>query len=95
MLAPLGQLPLKALVLLTSATFADVALIAVLPVASGAGSALTPLVLPASCTRYYWPGASVRLVRFVTDQVVPLALAYCTDQPFSDWLTLLALNNSI
>ena len=42
MLAPLGQAPDSAVVLLTSATFPDVAPMAKVPVASGVGSGVVP-----------------------------------------------------
>lgn len=48
MLAPVGQAPLNGVVLLTSATLAAVAFIAILPLASGVGKLFTPLALPAS-----------------------------------------------
>jgi hypothetical protein len=51
MLAPEGQLPLNAVVLLTNATLAAVALIAIVPVASGVGKEDMPLLLKDSAIR--------------------------------------------
>src|SRR2546423_12486878 len=79
-----GQEPESAVVVLTRATLAAVALIAMVPVTSGVGRLLTPLVPKLSATRKYWPGWSVTFDRAVTCQAVPVAAAYCTDQPLSD-----------
>jgi hypothetical protein len=49
--APDGQDPVNAVVVLTSATFAAVALIAMVPVASGVGSVFTPFAPADSATR--------------------------------------------
>ena len=51
MFVPEGHAPVSAVVVLTSATLPAVALMLIEPAASGAGSGLTPLALPASCTR--------------------------------------------
>jgi hypothetical protein len=50
-LVPEGQAPESAAVVLTRASLPAVALMLTEPVASGAGSALTPFALPACCTR--------------------------------------------
>lgn len=73
--------PLRALVDDTSATFAAVPLIRVVPVVSGVGSDTVPPVPSACFTRWYWPGASVTADSGVTIHDVPAELAYCTDQP--------------
>ena len=79
-----GHAPESAFVVLTSATLPAVALMLVEPVASGVGSVPTPFVLPASCMRKRRPGASVESPSAVTCQApVPVAAAYCTDQPAS------------
>src|SRR5205085_9271168 len=91
MFAPVGFATASAVVLLTSATFAAVALKLIVPVASAVGSA-TPqgafpqeaVLVAASCTRTYFPGASRQLPveqSGVTDQLVLVAEAPCTDQP--------------
>jgi hypothetical protein len=49
--AEVGQAPVNAVVLFTRATFAAVALIEIVPVASGAGSGLTPFAEDDSATR--------------------------------------------
>src|SRR5471030_803744 len=51
MLAPVGHAPDRAVAVLTSATLAFVALMAMLPVASGVGKLVVPAVPAASCTR--------------------------------------------
>jgi hypothetical protein len=51
LLAPVGQAPLSGVVLLTSATLPAVALILIVPVASGVGRFVVPLVPAASWTR--------------------------------------------
>jgi hypothetical protein len=51
MLASPGQLPASAVATLTSATLPAVALIAIEPVASGAGSGVLPPAPCACCTR--------------------------------------------
>ena len=48
---PLGQVPERAVVVLTSATLPAVAFIAMPPVASGVGSVAPPPDPAASCTR--------------------------------------------
>jgi hypothetical protein len=50
-LVPVGQVPLKAVVVLATTTLPAPAAIWVLSVASGAGRSLTPLALPLSATR--------------------------------------------
>jgi hypothetical protein len=73
-------------VLLVTATLPLLADIATLPLASGAGKLApsAPAAVP-SCTRKYWPGATLQGPvgqTAVTDQApVPVADAYCTDQP--------------
>src|SRR3954452_6220708 len=79
-----GHAPVNAVVLLTSATFAAVADIAIVPVASGVGRTLTPFAPALSATRKYWPGWMETFGRAVTCQAVPVAAAYCTDQPFTE-----------
>src|SRR5262249_21598912 len=78
---PTGHPPLRATVLLTSATLPAVALMAILPVAFGEGKFVVPPAPCASWMRKYCPGASEPL-RAVTCHVAPAADAYCTDQPF-------------
>jgi mRNA-degrading endonuclease toxin of MazEF toxin-antitoxin module len=51
MFVPEGHEPDRAVVVLTRATLPAVALMLVVPVASGVGSELTPFALPAPCTR--------------------------------------------
>jgi hypothetical protein len=46
-----GQAPVNAVVVLTRATFAAVALMAMVPVTSGAGSVFTPFAPDPSATR--------------------------------------------
>ncbi|HEY3262243.1 MAG TPA: hypothetical protein VGJ95_18590 [Pseudonocardiaceae bacterium] len=71
----------------TSTTLPVVADMLVVPVASGVGSG-TPLAPPASCTSRYWPGCRVMagsaVGLFAAKLPVPVALAYCTDQPATD-----------
>src|SRR5262249_8228980 len=71
----------------TTTTLPAVADMLVVPTASGAGSG-TPLTPPASCTSRYWPGCNVIDGSTVTPLAaklpVPVALAYCTDQPATD-----------
>jgi hypothetical protein len=67
---------------------------------SAAGNG-TPVVPPACCTRKYWPGLSVTdgnsvfCVSFAPKAPVPVALAYCSDQPASDTGTSPLLNSSM
>jgi hypothetical protein len=51
MFVPEGHVPESAVVALTRATLPAVALMAMEPATSAAGSELTPFALPASCTR--------------------------------------------
>jgi hypothetical protein len=91
-----GQAPFNATVLLTSATLPAVADIAIVPVASGVGSELTPFAPAPSATRRYWPGESETFGRLVTDHApVPVAAPYCTDQPFTETVVFPRLNNSM
>jgi hypothetical protein len=90
-----GHAPDSAVVLLTRATFAAVALIAIVPVASGVGKGLTPLALNDSAIRKYCPGWITTFPKAVTCQAVPVAAAYCTDHPFTEMGVLLRLNNSM
>jgi len=94
MFVPEGQEPDRAVVVLTRATLPAVALMLVEPVTSGVGSELTPFALPAPCTRYRCPGASVTFVRLVTCHEVPPAAAYCTDHPLSDCASVPRLKSS-
>lgn len=82
MFAPEGHEPDRAAVVLTRATLPAVALMLIEPVASGVGSELMPFAFPAPCTRYRCPGASVKSPSAVTCHApVPVAAAYCKDQP--------------
>src|SRR6185369_12719479 len=76
-----GHVPLSAVVALTSAILPAVALIAILPDASGVGSGVVPPAPCDSCTSRYCPGCSVTFGRFVTCHVLPVELAYCTLYP--------------
>ena len=49
--APLGHPAFRPVVFVTSATLPDVALIGIVPVASGEGSGVVPPAPAASCTR--------------------------------------------
>lgn len=72
--------------LLATATLPPLADIAMPPLASGVGKLApsAPAAVP-SCTRKYWPGATLQGPAgqaAVTDHApVPVAEAYCTDQP--------------
>ncbi len=77
---PVGQPPVSAVVVLTRATLPAVALIAMVPMASGVGRLVVPPVPWASWIRYFVLAARVPEMG-VTCQVVPVAEAYCTDQP--------------
>src|SRR4051794_23885992 len=79
-----GQAPLRATVLLTRATFAAVADMAMVPVTSGVGTLFTPFAPALSATRKYWPGWMETFGSAVTCQAVPVAAAYCTDQPLTE-----------
>ena len=88
MLAEAGHEPESAAVVLTRATLPAVALRLMEPEASGVGSGLTPFALPANWTRYRCPGASVKSLSAVDCHApVPVAEAYCTDQPPSETVT--------
>ena len=89
-MTPVGQpdVVLAAFVPTTSATFPSVADILIVPVASVVGSATPHGAFPneaelvaASCTRKYWPGASVPDEMFVllVELKVPLLEAYCSE----------------
>lgn len=77
---------MSAVVLLVTATLPLLADIAMLPLASGVGrlAPSAPAAVP-SCTKKYWPGATVQGPAgqtAVTDHApAPVADAYCTDQP--------------
>jgi hypothetical protein len=80
----------RGVVLLTSATLPAVALmlIGVGSVTSGAGSA-APVAPPAPCTSRRPPGARLPVSSVIWELVppklpVPVALAYCSDQPVSE-----------
>ena len=89
-------------VVLASATLPAPAAIAigVGSATSGVGSGLPTAAFVASCTRKYWPGcnvtsgSSVSCVALTPRLPVPVALAYCTDQPFSDTGVVPRLNSS-
>src|SRR5262245_29885243 len=85
----------RSVVLVTSATFPEVAAMAMLPIASGVGSGCVPPAPCDSCTSRYCPGASVVAGRFVRCQVVPPAAAYRTDQPVTSTGVLPRLNTSM
>jgi len=89
-----GHAPVSATVLETNAIFPAVADMAIVPVASGVGSA-TPLAPPAWRTKKYCPGFKVKFGRVVTLHVVPVAEAYCTDIPLRLTDVLDLLNNSM
>jgi len=89
-----GHEPVRAVVLFTKATFPTVALIAIVPVASGVGS-VTPLVPPACLIKKYCPGFKLTFGKVVTDQLVPVDEVYCTDIPLRLTIVLDRLNNSI
>jgi hypothetical protein len=76
----------------TIATLPAVAAMFVEPVASGVGSA-APVAPPASSTRYERPGP-IEPVSGVADQLVPAAVAYCTDQPVTSTADEPLLNSS-
>src|ERR1051326_6693880 len=83
--APVGQPPLSAVDEETRATFAELPLIAIAPVASADGRGEPhgepeQLAPAPSWTRKCCPGLIVP-ERFVGVQVVPAADAYCTLQP--------------
>src|SRR3954470_1309000 len=72
---------------LTKATFPPVALMAMLPVASGAGRSAVPPAPADSRTRKYWPGCSVMGGNSVSRPPLPMfpvVLPYCTDMPARD-----------
>ena len=95
MFGSLGQRPVRAVVVLTSATLPAAAAMAIEPVASGCGSVM-PLLAPAACwTRKYWPGARVVGGSSVTDHVDEVAPAYCTDQPVRSAGVVPRLNSSM
>ena len=82
MFGSLGHAPVNAVEFLTSTTLPEPAAIAIVPVASGAGSndaiAAARTFLDRDNTVR---AASVIDVSGVTDHVDAVALAYCTDQP--------------
>src|SRR3989344_1924838 len=95
--APLGLVPVSAVVLPTRATLPLAAAMAMagLLTTSGAGRAL-PLLPLACCTRKYWPGCRVNAGRLVLLlQLDPVAEAYCTDQPARLTGALPALKSSM
>ncbi len=83
------------MVVLTSATFAAVALIAIAPVTSGVGRLLTPFAPTASATSKYPPAGTETFGKLVACHAVPVAAAYWTDQPFTETATLPRLNSSM
>src|SRR4029079_6421049 len=95
MLAPVGQAPARAVVILTSATFAVVALIAIVPVTSGGGRLLTPFAPAPSATSKYPPAGTETFGKLVTCHVVPVAAAYWTDQAVNETATMPPLNSSM
>ncbi|HEX9296339.1 MAG TPA: hypothetical protein VF881_10900 [Polyangiaceae bacterium] len=95
-----GKLPpLQAspVIVLTSATLPPLALMFTVPIASGVGSAGADPVPAAICTSRYCPGAKVALIGVTALEAkvpVPVALAYCTDQPLSEKAVELRLKSS-
>src|SRR3954463_13328988 len=79
-----GQLPLSATVLLTRATFAAVADMAMEPVASGVGMLFTPFAPAPSPTRKDWPGWIETLGSLGACHVGPAADASWPDQPLTE-----------
>src|SRR5215470_10379378 len=77
-----------------SATLPLVALIAIVPVASGVGSGTPEPAPAASWIRKYLPGAMLP-VRLVFDHDEPVDDAYCTDQPVMVTVEAPRLNNSM
>jgi hypothetical protein len=90
-----GHDPDNAVTEFTNATLPAVADMAIVPIASGVGSAVVPPLPTACLIRKYCPGLSVMLGKVVTVQDVPVAEAYCTDQPLRPTGELVPLNNSI
>src|SRR5262249_21729007 len=91
-----GVMPqLSAVVVFTSATLPLVALKSMLPITSDGGNELPKPPAPAcSWMRKYWPGATLP-DRVVTWEKDPTSLAYCTDQPVSDWDVVPLLKSSM
>src|SRR6185369_11315823 len=95
MFGSFGQAPLNEADFLRSATLPEPAAIAIVPVASGAGS-VTPLLPPElSGMSQYSLRSSVTAFRGVTDHVDDVALAYCTDHPLRSTGDVPALNISM
>ncbi len=78
---PFGQLPLNEIELLTSATLPVVALMLMSPEMLGVTGSGEPFAPGASATRKYSPGAIVPPSGCLLVQLVPVAEAYCSDQP--------------
>ena len=79
---PFGQLLLSEIELLTSAILPVVALMLISPVMFAETGRAEPLAPPdASATRKYSPGAIVPPSGCLLVQLVPVAEAYCNDQP--------------
>jgi hypothetical protein len=89
-----GQAPLKAVVELTKATFPADADILIVPETSGVGKAAPVFEADACLIKIYFPEPIVP-ERFVTPQVVPVALAYCTEYPVRSTAVGPALYSSI
>ena len=79
----------------TSATLPSLALMAVVPVASGVGRT-APVAPEACCTRKYCPGCRFpdSAVTFAENRPVPAALAYCRVIPVNDTTLEPRLNSS-
>ena len=84
----------RLVVVLARITFPAVAERLVDPVVSADGS-VAPIVPPASLTRKCWPGAIEPASAVAAKLPVPLALAYCTDQPLSETVLAPRLNSSM